>query len=123
MERTLGGQLMTESHPGNRRRSQRVMLQVAVLIQVTLPDKRSVQVQAFTSAVNAHGGLLESPLKLTADQRILLINPHSGKNVGCRVVTVEGPSSTLYEVAFEFDSRSSQFWPITLPPADWTATA
>jgi hypothetical protein len=99
------------------------MLQVAVLIQVTLPDKRSVQVQAFTSAVNAHGGLLESPLKLTADQRILLINPHSGKNVGCRVVTVEGPSSTLYEVAFEFDSRSPQFWPITLPPADWTATA
>ncbi len=123
MERTLGGQLMAESHPGNRRRSQRVMLQVAVLLQVTLPDKRSVQVQAFTSAVNAHGGLLESPLKLTADQRILLINPHSGKNVGCRVVKVEGPSSTLYEVAFEFDSRSPQFWPITFPPADWTATA
>jgi len=99
------------------------MLQVAVLIQTTLPDKRSVQVQAFTSAVNAHGGLLESPVELSADQRILLINPHSGKNVGCRVVTVERPSSTLYEVAFEFDSRSPQFWPINFPPADWAATS
>jgi hypothetical protein len=113
---------MTESDPSNRRRSQRVTLQVAVLIRATLLDGTSVQVQAFTSAVNAHGGLLESPVKLAANQKILLINPHSGKDVGCMVVRAEASSSGLYEVAFEFDRRSPQFWPITFPPEDWAVT-
>jgi hypothetical protein len=78
-------------------------------------------VQAFTSVVNAHGGLLESPLKLASNQKILLINPHSGIEVSCKVVRVEGPTSALYEVAFEFDQRSANFWPITFLPEDWGA--
>jgi len=110
---------MTEFKPENRRRSQRVALQIVVLIKATLIDGRSVQVQAFTLIVSAHGGLLESPMELAVDQRILFINPHSGKDVGCRVVRVDGTASTSYEVAFEFDSRSPQFWPITFPPEDW----
>ena len=113
---------MTEFDPKNRRRSQRVALQVAVLLKTTLLDGRAVQVQVFTSAVNAHGGLLESHVKLVANQRILLFNPHFGKDVGCRVVRVEGSSSTLYEVAFEFDCRSPHFWPIPFPPEDWAVT-
>lgn len=84
-----------------------------------MPDGRCVQVQAFTSVVNAHGGLLESPMKLETNQKILLINPHSGKDIGCRVVRVEGPTSDLYEVAFEFDERSPRFWPINFLPEDW----
>lgn len=79
--------------------------------------------QAFTSAVNAHGGLLELTVELTANQRFRLINPRSGNDVGCRVVTVAGLSSALHEVAFEFDSRCPQFWPISFPPEDWRAEA
>ena len=88
-------------------------------MRATLPDGRSVQVQSFTLAVNAHGGLLESPVKLVANQRIQLINPGTGKEVAGRVVRVEGSSSALYEVALEFDRRSPQFWPIAFPPEDW----
>jgi hypothetical protein len=110
---------MGDADPKNRRRSQRVMLQVAVLMRATLPDGRSAQVQAFTLAVNAHGGLLESPIKLAANQRILLINPRSGKEVAGRVVGVEGSASAMHEVAVEFDCRSPQFWPIAFPPEDW----
>ncbi len=111
---------MNRSKSLNPRRSQRVPLQVVVMIRANMPDGRCVQVQAFTSVVNAHGGMLESPLKLATDQKILLINPNSGTNVGCRVVQVEGPTSTLYDVAFEFDQRSPRFWPISFPPEDWT---
>ena len=110
---------MTESDPKNRRRSQRVMLQVAVLVRANMPDGRCVQVQAFTLVVNVHGGLLESPLELTANQRITIINPQSGKDVGCRVVRIEEPSSALFQVAFEFEQRSAHFWPIAFPPDDW----
>ena len=112
---------MTESDPANRRRSQRVSLQVVVLMRATLLDGKTVQIQAFTLAVNANGGRLESPVKLERNQRIQLINPASGKDVSCRVVRVERPSWDLYDVAFEFDSRNAQFWPIAFPPQDWAA--
>jgi hypothetical protein len=110
---------MGDADPRNRRRSQRVLLQVAVLMRATLPDGKSAQVQAFTLAVNAHGGLLESPVKLAANQRISLINPGSGKEVAGRVVGVAGSESGMHEVAVEFDCRSPQFWPIAFPPEDW----
>jgi hypothetical protein len=75
-----------------------------------------MQVQGFTSAVNAHGGLLESPLKVMANQKITIVNPHTGKEVGGRTVRVERASSELFSVAFEFDRPSPQFWSITFSP-------
>jgi hypothetical protein len=110
---------MAESHHKNRRRSQRVMLQLAVLVRANMPDGRCVQVQAFTLDVNAHGGLFDSPIELTPNQRITIINPQSGKDVGCRVVRIERSSSALLQVAFEFDQCNAHFWPITFPPEDW----
>jgi hypothetical protein len=110
---------VTESDPKNRRRSQRAMLQLAVLVRANMPDGRCTQVQAFTLVVNAHGGLLESPLELAANQRITIINPQSCKDVVCRVLRIEGPSSGLFQVAFEFDQPSAHFWPIAFPPDDW----
>ena len=95
------------------------MVQLAVLVRANMPDGRCVQVQAFTLAVNAHGGLLELPVELTGIQRITMINPQSGKEVGCRVVRIERSSSTLLQVAFEFDQHSAHFWPIAFPPEDW----
>jgi hypothetical protein len=83
-----------------------------------MPDGRLVEVQAFTSVVNAHGGLLESPIKLAASQQIVLINPLSRKEVSCRVVQVEKLAG-LYDVTFEFDQDYALFWPISLPPGDW----
>lgn len=111
---------MKACESSNRRRSQRVSLQVAVLMRVNMPDERCVQVQAFTSLVNAHGGLLESPIKLETNQKMVLINPHSGNNAVCRVVQVVGPASAFYDVAFEFDQRNPGFWLLDFPPEDWT---
>ncbi len=89
---------------------------MAVLIRAETPEGKRMQAQGFTSAVNAHGGLMESPLKVVVDQRITIVNPHTGKEVGCRTVRVERASSELFSVAFEFDRPSPQFWPITFSP-------
>jgi hypothetical protein len=94
------------------------MLQIAVLLRTTTNGK-SLQAQAFTQVVNAHGGLLESPLELTAGQRITLIDPQSGLTVNGKVVRTEKPSDSSYAIAFEFDKHSPQFWPISFPPEDW----
>jgi hypothetical protein len=79
-----------------------------------------VQVQAFTQVVNAHGGLLDAPFQMTAGQKIVLINPHSRQEVGCRIVRVDASSEGFFPTAFEFDERSPQFWPINFPPLDWS---
>jgi hypothetical protein len=107
----------------NRRRSQRVALRVSVLVLAEAADGGRIQVQDFTLAVNAHGGLLESPLMAKANQRITLLNPTSGKEVDCRVVRVERSSSEMVTIAFEFHEPTAQFWPITFPPSDWEELA
>lgn len=103
----------------NRRRSQRVALRVAVLIQCEATDGKRIQTEAFTLIVNAHGGLLESSLPAEVNQNIILVNPKTGSKAKCRVVRVEQRPSEMTLVAFEFHEPNAQFWPIRFPPEDW----
>lgn len=110
---------MSNEIPKNRRRSQRVPVQIPVLVRTEALGGQHTQVQAFTSEVSAHGGLLEMPLKLTANQKITLVNPHTGREIGCRVVRIDGSTESCFTIAFEFSERNSQFWPISVVPKDW----
>jgi len=110
---------MNDADPQNRRRNQRILLQVAVYVAAELPDGNRVQAQAFTQAVNAHGGLLDAPFRMSVGQLLKLVNPQSGHEVRCRVVRVDAPSEGSFPTAFEFDERNSQFRPIGFPPLDW----
>ena len=112
-------QPIREPRPGDKRRSQRVMLLLTVLVKAELSTGETVQTQAFTVSVNAHGGLLESPFGMSEGQKITLVNPQSGKEVGCRVVRVQRSSGEGFSVGFEFEERSPRFWPITFAPLSW----
>ena len=114
--------LLFQPGPQNRRRSQRVMLHVAVIIKSEMPEGKCEQARAFTVDVNAHGGLLECPFRRTVGQQITLVNPQTGKEVGCRVVRVHQPSESSFTTAFEFERQSTRFWPLTLVPEDWGVT-
>jgi len=114
---------VTDSHPANRRRSERVMLQVPVIVQTHAQDGREDQEQAHTSVVNAHGGLLKLNMVLQAGQPIILINEKTKAQQGCRVVRVETSEAGMSAVAFEFDQPAPKFWPISFPPADWGQSA
>ena len=105
--------------PQGCRRSQRITLQVAVLLRIEMPNQEHTSTVVFTESVNAHGGLLESPIRIPEGQKITLAIPHSGKEIGCRVVRVQKVSEYLFATAFEFDRQSPQFWPIVSPPLDW----
>jgi hypothetical protein len=112
----------SQADPQKRRRSQRVMLRLDVLVRFEIREGSPLQTHAFTVAVNAHGGLMESPFRMIAGQRITLINPQSGKEVGCRVVKVHRSSEGYFATAFEFEQHSPQFWAIAFPPLDWGMT-
>ena len=107
-----------------QRRSQRVMLKLGVYVRAEMPTGERLQKYASTVMVNAEGGLLEVPYRMSVGQRITLINPESRKEVGCRIVRVQGPVAGSFNTAFEFDERSPSFWPVAVPPPDWAvATA
>ena len=79
------------------------MLRLALLIRWESGAGKSVQTQAFTVMVNAHGGLLETSAQIPVGQRMTLVNPQTQKEVSCRVVRVERGSEGNFRTAFEFD--------------------
>jgi hypothetical protein len=110
---------LTAQNPANRRRSERVMLQIPVVVQTRTRDGKEVREETQTVAVNAHGGLLGLRMEIKAGQPIVLINERSKMQQGCRVVRVETSKAGYSAVAFEFDQPAPQFWPIVFPPVDW----
>lgn len=103
----------------NRRRSERVLLQIHVLVETELEVGTLVRLDAFTLVVNAHGGLLEMSLKVPPGQKLVLSNPAIGVQEACKVVRTKPTQDGFYAVAIEFDRPAPQFWPINFPPADW----
>jgi hypothetical protein len=105
--------------PANRRRSERVMLQIPVTVMAETPERMHVREETQTLVVNAHGGLMKLKAELHVGQPLLLVNPQTGAREGCRVVRVDQPAAEYFAVAFEFDHPSPKFWPVVFPPADW----
>ena len=106
----------------NRRRSERVVLRMAVVVLAENEERKQLQEKAETQVVNAHGGLLRMKEHLHVGQSFLLHNPGNRMDMSCRVVRTDEDGLEYYKVAFEFDRPAPKFWPITFPPADWTVS-
>lgn len=105
--------------PSNRRRSERVVLQVPVTVMTQTPERLPVEEETQTLVVNAHGGLLKLKMEVLSGQPLTLVNRASGKKENAHVVRIEQPHRDYYAVAFEFERPSPNFWPVVFPPADW----
>jgi hypothetical protein len=112
----------TPDNPMNRRRSERVMLQMKVIVIAEDVQRKSRQEEALTLVVNAHGGLLKMKMEVHVGQPMLLMNPQKRVEQNCRVVRVEDTSTEYFSVAFEFDKPNPKFWPVVFPPSDWDAS-
>jgi hypothetical protein len=120
----------TSTAVSNRRRSQRVYLQIRVLARFFLLH-REWTTEGDTIVVNAHGGIVQLPVApLGAGDIITLTNPATDQVETCRVVRVDAVSSqnevpgentpaTGFVVAFAFDRPSPNFWSVDFPPTDW----
>jgi hypothetical protein len=105
----------------NRRRSERVVLRIHVTVLAENEQHKLMQLKAETQVVNAHGGLLRMRQHLHVGQSFLLNNPGNQMEISCRVVRIDEDGLEFYKIAFEFDRPAPTFWPISFPPADWTA--
>ena len=107
------------AHSG-RRRSQRVMLSVAVRISGTNANGVAFTEDTSTNVVNAHGGLVLLKAAIRQGQRLKIMNLKTDEETVCVAVDQNAGSSEACEVGVEFDVESPRFWRVSFPPEDWT---
>ncbi len=96
-----------------RRRAQRVLLKIAVKVQVT---GKTQAMEGFTHTVSANGGLIIIPEALAQGTKITIENVKTGKSVEATVVRPPQFSSDGSMIPVEFGAVSPNFWNIFFPP-------
>jgi hypothetical protein len=96
-----------------RRRAQRVLLRMPVLIY--LPGKTN-PIQGYTHTVSASGAMIILAEGLPSGTKLAIENPKTQKRVEAHVVRPPqmNPEGSL--VPIEFTAPSPQFWNIFFPP-------
>jgi hypothetical protein len=105
------------------RRSQRIDLNVPVVVYRPLRQGPQFYESTETLVVSAHGALMALTGTVAPKQRLIMQNTGSGELQECHVVYVEKIRTGPTQVAVEFIRPTPSFWHIAFPPADWTANA
>jgi hypothetical protein len=101
------------------RRSERVLIDVPVVIRGETADRRAFEEETFTVTVSAHGALVMLAAQVTLGQRLLLLNPQNWDEREGRVAYRSPDHAGLSQVALEFTLPAPDFWPIVSPPPGW----
>lgn len=104
----------------SRRRSQRLFLQVRVIVEGTLPNNSAFREDTHTIIVNAHGALVEMRASLEQGQTVTVQNVRTSEKIECTVKLAQRAAGGKYSTAFEFKSPNPGFWRISFPPEDWS---
>jgi hypothetical protein len=114
------GQVSNTINPVARRRSQRVLMQVAVRITGQDSQGKSIDEETETLAINAHGALVLLQTRLTSGSKVLLQHKRTEEEQECHVVFLGPVRSGKAEIGLEFSSPRPAFWRVAFPPEDWT---
>jgi PilZ domain len=104
------------------RRSQRVELNVPVVVYRASGQGPQFYENTKTLVVSAHGALITLTDLVAPKQKLLVQNPRSGEHLECRVISGNKQQIAPPQVAFEFLQPAPSFWHVTFPPADGKAS-
>jgi hypothetical protein len=107
-------------HPGPRRRSQRVLMQVSVRIRGNDAQGKAFQEEAATLAINAHGALVPVQSRLTSGSKVFMQHKQTQEEQECLVVFLGPVRSGKAEIGLEFSTPRPGFWRVAFPPEDWS---
>ena len=93
-----------------RRRSQRVLMQVGILIRGTDTHEKPFEEQTETLAINAHGALILLENKVTSGATIVMRHKRTEEEQECHVVFLGPVRSGRAEVGLEFSVPRPLFW-------------
>lgn len=110
---------LTPSTPEtNRRRSQRVMLSLPLIVSGKTGEGPFTE-DTQTMVVNAHGALVGLKAKVVNGQTIQIKNVVSQEEQECRIIWVGPTTDGRAQCGIEFVKPSPKFWGISFPPTDW----
>jgi hypothetical protein len=108
------------SNPADARRTQRILLQVPILVRAQFAGDEPITEETKTLEVNAHGALIALAMKVRPVQKLSLRNWATAKEQDCRVVHVRETPMGKNDVGVAFPFAMPQFWNVDFPPPDWT---
>jgi hypothetical protein len=104
----------------NKRRSQRLFLQVRVVVEGKRANKTPFSEETHTIVLNAHGALVELNDSLDPGQIVTLQNVRTTEKSECQVKLVTRTEAKKFNAALEFTKPNPGFWHISFPPDDWS---
>lgn len=102
-----------------QRRSERLLLDVPIVIRSQDPAGRTFSEETFTVTVSAHGALVMLEARVALGQKIVVSNPKNWDEREARVAFLGQPHAGLAQVAFEFSRPAPEFWSLDTCPASW----
>jgi hypothetical protein len=116
-------QTQSQNAPVNplvRRRSQRVLMQVAIRIRGKDSMGKEFEEETETLAINAHGALVLVGARVTSGSKMLMQHKRTQEELECQVVFLGPVRSGKSEVGLEFSAPHPSFWRVAFPPEDWS---
>lgn len=102
-----------------RRRSERLLLQIPVLVYGKRENEEAFRERTHTLVINAHGALLTMTTPVALRQVIGLENVATGAERESAVVFVGERKDGHTHVGVEFLAPDPAFWNIKFPPVSW----
>lgn len=104
-----------------RRRSERVLAYVPVLVKGNAKDKGPFTEPTRAVVINAHGALITLVTRAELEQNLILTNVSTREEQKCRVVYLGAEQAGRTEVGIAFKRPAPKFWGIAAPPIGWKA--
>jgi len=108
------------NHPGPRRRSQRVLMQVGVCIRGNDAQGKPFTEDTATLAINAHGALIPLQARLVSGSQVHMQHKGTLQEQECQVVFLGPVRSGKAEIGLEFSAPCPTFWRVAFLPEDWS---
>jgi hypothetical protein len=103
----------------DRRRSERLPLEVLLVVRGQSAERKLFQETTFTTSVSAHGALVVLSTKVEFGQTIYLKNPKTQKEMEGRVTRFGPLYGDQAQVGVDFVQPTLTFWPAAFPPKSW----
>ena len=111
----------TSGNPTVRRRSQRVLMQIAVRVRGKDSQGRDFDEETETLAINAHGALILVNSRVTSGSKIIMQHKRTQEEQECHVVFLGPVRGGKAEIGLEFSEPRPTFWRVAFPPEDWSS--
>src|ERR1700682_2917050 len=108
------------SNSGARRRSQRVLMQVALRLRGKDAQDKDFEEYTETLAINAHGALVLLAARVTSGSVVHMRHNKTEEEQECHVVFLGPVRGGKAEIGLEFTAPRPAFWRVAFPPEDWT---